>query len=41
MTSSDLRDYATVTAAITALLVFAFNIFGDGLRDHLDPRQNI
>ena len=25
MTSSDLRDYATVTAAITALLVFAFN----------------
>ena len=25
MTSSELRDYATVTAAITALLVFAFN----------------
>ena len=24
-----------------SLLVFAFNIFGDGLRDHLDPRQNI
>jgi hypothetical protein len=25
MTSSELRDYATVTAAITAVLVFAFN----------------
>jgi hypothetical protein len=25
MTSSELRDYATVTAAITALLVFVFN----------------
>ena len=24
-----------------SLLVFAFNLFGDGLRDHLDPRQNI
>lgn len=23
-----------------SLLVFAFNLFGDGLRDHLDPRQN-
>jgi ABC-type dipeptide/oligopeptide/nickel transport system permease subunit len=22
-----------------SLLVFAFNIFGDGLRDRLDPRQ--
>ncbi len=24
-----------------SLLIFAFNLFGDGLRDHLDPRQNI
>ena len=24
-----------------SLLVFAFNLFGDGLRDHLDPRQNM
>ena len=24
-----------------SLLVFAFNLLGDGLRDHLDPRQNI
>ena len=24
-----------------SLLVFAFNLFGDGLRDHLDPRQNV
>lgn len=24
-----------------SLLVFGFNLFGDGLRDHLDPRQNI
>ena len=23
-----------------SLLVFAFNLLGDGLRDHLDPRQN-
>ena len=24
-----------------SLLVFAFNLFGDGLRDRLDPRQNL
>lgn len=26
---------------VISLLVFAFNLFGDGLRDHLDPRQNM
>ncbi len=30
-----------VPGVAISLLVFAFNLFGDGLRDRLDPRQNL